>query len=248
MRLMARILLALPLRGFDTTEVAVPWHVLTAAGHEVVFATEQGGETPACDPRLLAGVLFGKLGANEEAKRHYARMIETPAFQRPLGFAAVTVESFDGLLLPGGHDKGMRPYLESTRLFEKVRTFFDRDLPVGAICHGPIVLARTLRADGKSVLHGRRTTCLPKYLERIAYFTTAWKLGDYYRTYPEYVEDEVRRALAQPADFCRGPFETSARDTETNQSVSFVVDDGAYVSARWPGDAFGFANAFLAKL
>ena len=68
---------------------------------------------------------------------------------------------------------------------------------MAAICHGVLVLARAKdKATGKSVLHGRRTTCLPKYMERVAYYLTAWKLGRYYRTYDAYVEDEVRAALA----------------------------------------------------
>jgi putative intracellular protease/amidase len=58
-----RVLMPLPDRDFDVTEVAVPWRILRDAGHEVAFATEQAGTTPAADPRLLTGVLFGKLGA-----------------------------------------------------------------------------------------------------------------------------------------------------------------------------------------
>jgi hypothetical protein len=46
------------------------------------------------------------------------------------------------------------------------------------------VLARTRDpATGRSVLADRQTTCLPKYMERLAYLTTAWRLGRYYRTY-----------------------------------------------------------------
>ena len=56
---MARVLVPLPDRDFDVTEVAVPWKLLRRAGHEVVFATEAGA-IPACDPLLLTGVLFGK--------------------------------------------------------------------------------------------------------------------------------------------------------------------------------------------
>lgn len=55
-----------PDRDFDVTEVAVPWRLLTDAGHRVVFATEHAGTRPAGDPRLLRGVLFGQLGAAEE--------------------------------------------------------------------------------------------------------------------------------------------------------------------------------------
>jgi len=49
---MAKILVPLPDTDFDVTEVAVPWKVLTRAGHEVIFATERGGAAPAADPRL----------------------------------------------------------------------------------------------------------------------------------------------------------------------------------------------------
>jgi putative intracellular protease/amidase len=34
------------------------------------------------------------------------------------------------------------------------------------------------------------------------------------------------------------------RDTLADPSAAFVVTDGNYVSARWPGDAHSFAKAF----
>ena len=88
----------------------------------------------------------------------------------------------------------------------------------------------------------------PKYMERTAYYLTAWKLGNYYRTYAEYVEDEVRRALAKPSDFARGPLHLVARGTMTNDEPTHVVEDRHYLSARWPGDAFAFARKLLARL
>jgi ThiJ/PfpI family-like len=62
----ATILFPLPDFDFDVTEVAVPWKLLTQAGHKCIFSTERG-ETPACDPLLISGVLFGKLGARPQA-------------------------------------------------------------------------------------------------------------------------------------------------------------------------------------
>jgi hypothetical protein len=38
------------------------------------------------------------------------------------------------------------------------------------------------------------------------------------------------------------------RDSATNPRPAFVVDDGDYVSARWPGDAHTFAATVSAKL
>src|SRR5438128_1927324 len=78
-------------------------------------------------------------------------------------------------------------------------------------------------------------------------FATAWRLGRYYRTYPAYVEDEVVAALDDPAQFHRGPRGTK-RGTATDHAHAFVVEDGSYVSARWPGDAYLFAERFAALL
>jgi hypothetical protein len=42
------------------------------------------------------------------------------------------------------------------------------------------MLARTRGpVTGRSVLAGRRTTCLPKYLERLACLARVWRLGRY---------------------------------------------------------------------
>src|SRR5262245_26126299 len=97
-----KVLFPLPDNDFDVTEVAVPWKLLTRAGHEVVFATEAGA-TPAADPRLLTGVIFGKLGAEPEAKAFYAEMIASEAFQKPRAWRDLDFAAFDGLWLAGGH-------------------------------------------------------------------------------------------------------------------------------------------------
>ncbi|MEY9965183.1 putative intracellular protease/amidase [Streptacidiphilus sp. MAP12-16] len=244
-----RVLMPLPDRDFDVTEVAVPWRMLTDAGHEVVFATERAGTVPAADPRLLTGVLFGQLGAEDEAKEFYRQLTASAEFRDTLAWADVDPADYDGLVLAGGHAPGMRQYLASPLLQEKVAQYWTLDRPVGAICHGVLVLARARdQKSGHSLLRDRRTTCLPKYMERSAYALTAWRLGRYYRTYPAYVEDEVRGALAVPGQFQRGPRVLTARGTATDDSPAFVVEDGGYVSARWPGDAYLFARRFRDRL
>ena len=244
---MSNIWIPLPDTDFDVTEVAVPWRLLTDAGHSVVFATESGAAAPACDPLLLTGVVFGQLGAEAEAKAFYSEMIQSPAFQAPRAWGALDVSEFDGLILPGGHAQGMKQYLGSAELQSQVARFWALKRPVGAICHGVLVLARARDVDdpSQSVLQGVNTTCLPGYMERLAYFLTAWKLGKYYRTYPTYVEAEVREALAL---FHRGPINLGNKATADDDRAAFVVEDGHYVSARWPGDAYLFARKFIERL
>jgi hypothetical protein len=133
-----------------------------------------------------------------------------------------------------------------------------------------ISFARTTDPDtGRSVLHGRKTTALTWALERRAWqvsrLTRFWD-PDYYRTYTEQPSDpaghmsvqaEVTRALRHPDDFLdvssedpHRRVETSGmvRDTETNPQPAFIVEDGNYISARWPGDVHTFAAAMSAKL
>jgi putative intracellular protease/amidase len=231
-----KVLVPLPDRDFDTTEVAVPWHHLRERGHEVVFATEQGA-VAQCDPKLLTGVIFGKLGADPEPIAFYRELEQSPEFRSPITWDGIVPGDFDGLVLPGGHAQGMRQYLASHLLQRKVAEFWQLERPVGAICHGVLVLARS------GVMGGARTTCLPKFMERSAFLATAWRLGRYYRTYPEYVEDEVKPALEEPGQFERGPRSTK-RGTADDDTHAFVVEDGRYVSARWPGDAYLFARRF----
>jgi putative intracellular protease/amidase len=247
---MARVWMPLPDRDFEPSEAAFPWRALTRAGHEVVFATEHGGSPPEADPRLLRGVLFGKMGTSSEGRAAYDEMASTEAYRSPVSWTTIDPGSFDGLVLPGGHAPGMRQYLDAQALQSKVGAFWKLGRPVGAICHGVLVLARTRDAQtGKSVIAAKRTTCLPKYMEAAAYAATFWKLGRYYRTYDLYVEDEVRAALDRPSEqFEKGPFVLVDPSTGKGERRAFVVEDGFYVSARWPGDAHLFAETFAKRV
>ncbi len=264
----------IPARDFDPTEVAVSWKVLTALGHDVVFATPDG-RPGAADEIMLTGrglPLVGRLlRANADARAAYAAMLADPAFQSPLGWSGIATTAFDGLLPPGGHRaRGMREYLESPVLQAAVVQAFAADKPVAAICHGVLLAARSIDpTTGRSALHGRKTTALTWALERsastLAHVFRPWD-RHYYRTYVEAagqptgfmsVQAEVTRALARPGDFLDVPADapdrkrkTSGleRDTAADSGPAFVVRDGTYVSARWPGDAHAFAAAFAAVL
>lgn len=246
---MKKVLMPLPDHGFDVTEVAVPWWLLTRAGHAVVFATDRGGSAPSADPLLLRdGWFFRPLGAAPESRRLYAELERDPAFRAPIPWSAMVHTEADALLLPGGHAPGMKPYLESATVHAEIARRWTLGQPIAAICHGVVAVARSRGGDGRSVLEGRRTTALPAYMERTAYWLTAWRLGRHYRTYPEYVEDEVRRALGAEGTFAVGPRVLTRRGTEDDDGPAFVVEDGAYLSARWPGDAYLFARRLIARL
>ena len=279
---MARVLIPIPDRDFDPTEVAVAWRVLRERGHAITFATETGAVGQA-DEIMVTGLgldlwsvvpflnrlrpIGNVLAANADGRAAYDAMYDDPKFRAPKKWAHVEEKEFDGLFLPGGHRaQGMRSYLESSTLQCLVVSFMSAGKPVAAICHGVLLAARSIDpATGRSVLHGRKTTALTWKQER-----TAWSIGrivrfwdpHYYRTYLEgegqapgfmSVQAEVTRALASPDDFqdvseddryYRRKSQGTARDTMIDDTPAFVVKDGNYLSARWPGDAHTLAQKF----
>lgn len=247
---MPRVLLPIPNTDFDPTEAAVPWKTWKEAGIEVVVATPDGRAANA-DPIVLSGKGFGIvkpiLRAGRAARDAYSQFHEQ-ACKQPRSYQEVDSGDFDALFLPGGHAQGMKSYLESERLQTITREFFASDKLVGAICHGVLLAARTTDESGKSVLFGRKTTALTEAMELFAWKATRSRLGAYYRTYPETtVEEEVSEALESPADFLPGP-KPLFRDSPTKLKRGFVVEDGNYISARYPGDVNRFSQSFLTRL
>jgi putative intracellular protease/amidase len=230
-----------------TGEGLDPWARRAAARHLIVM-----GRAVRADAR-------GRIA--------YSQMVRSPEFTHPIAWEAISVADYDGLLLPGGHRaRGMREYLESARLQEVVVEAFRQSMPVAAICHGVLLAARSIDpATRRSVLYGRRTTSLTWSQER-----QAWRIGrvirfwdpDYFRTYIEEpgqpagcmsVQAEVTRALARPEDYEDVPAHAPDarlkrtglhRDSLEDARPAFVVQDGNYLSARWPGDAHTFAEQF----
>ncbi len=235
---MIKVLIPLPDHDFDLTEVAVPWALFTQQKFEIIFATENG-DRAYCDPRLITGVIFRQLGANKEAISFYRALEKTENFLHPIKYENIKPDDFDLLVLPGGHAQGIKQYLESKVLQSKVLQFFELNKLVGSICHGCIVLARTIDpSTGKTVVYYKKLTGLTKFLERVAYYLTFWKLGTYYRTYPCYVEDEVKGCLVDKNNFKTGG----------NQFRPYVCSDGNLVTARWPKDVYLFAETLISKL
>ena len=211
------------------------------------------------------------LRADARGRDAYASLEVAPAFATPRRYADLRAGDWDALVLPGGHRaRGMRAYLEDPTLKALVAEMFDADKPVGAICHGTVLATRALSArTGRSVLHGRKTTSLTwrqeRLATRVARVSRFWDPG-YYRTYTELpgepegyrgVQAEVTRALADPSDYRDVPDDEPDRalkndgrhrDAPDDARPAFVVRDGSYVSARWPGDAHTFARAMVEAL
>ncbi len=247
-----RILIPLPSYGFDPTEASIVWQLLTQNGFEVVFATPKGQKAEG-DKRMMTGEDLGLfkqlLRARKDAVDAYNQMYKSKEFNNPLKYEDIAVQEYEGINLPGGHDKRVKEYLESTVLQDIIPDFFNSSKKIGAICHGVLLLARSKNPQtGKSVLYEYKTTSLLKSQELLAYNLTRLWLKDYYLTYPGLtIEDEVKSYLKNTSQFIRGT-KPILRDSPSRLQYGFFVRDRNYLSARWPGDIYSFTFEFIKML
>lgn len=109
---------------FEDLELFYPYYRLKEEGFEPVIASKEKGR------------VTGKHGYSVEAG---------------LSFGDVKVADYTALVIPGGRGpENIRTHPEVKRI---VREFFERSLPVAAICHGPQVLISA------GVVKGRSMTC-----------------------------------------------------------------------------------------
>ena len=120
----------------------------------------------------------------------YKEMSITPEFQHPVSWSSpdFSLEPYNLIFLPGGHEKGVRQLIDSTIMHKHLASYFPAtqkpsSKAVAAVCHGVMVLSETEGADGKSIIHECVTTALPTRFEQVAFWGTRAFLGDYYKTY-----------------------------------------------------------------
>jgi putative intracellular protease/amidase len=232
------ILMPLPDSGFDPTEAAIPWGRCHTQGWNVVISTENGA-VPCADNHKLSGPLPGIISAGAAAKSAYEQMSSDASFKAPISFADISASEYDAVILPGGDALPMHQYLENTVLQGKVLDFWKRGKLLAAICHGVLVLARTIDPQtGKSVLFGHKVMAPPKSLDRLGYRLDSliWKHG--YIMYTRCVEDEVRGCLERETDLVKGP----------GFFTPYALVDRNLITARWYMDAVEFGDQFVKVL
>ncbi|OTB00754.1 hypothetical protein M426DRAFT_323997 [Hypoxylon sp. CI-4A] len=231
--------------GHDPTETAVPYTAFKNAEYDIKFATENG-KPPRCDKKMLEGFTQKLLGAKKEVISMYKKMAVSDEMRHPLSWSdpAFTLDSFDLVVFPGGHEKGVRQIIESPIVHKLVLDYFPKTKRpskkvVGAVCHGVMVLSESKDASGNSVIRDCNTTSLPAKFEQAAFWGTRAILGDYYKTFGKdsaNTEESVKKVLADPAQF-----------KASLNPGPFIVEDEQYnyISARYPGDAELFAEEII---
>jgi protease I len=110
--------------NFEDSELLVPYYRLKEAGVEVTVAS------------LKLGAITGKMG--------YEVAVDKT-------FDEVNPDDYSILILPGG--KAPEVVRKEPKALDIARSFFARNKPVAAICHGPQILISA------GLLKGRRATC-----------------------------------------------------------------------------------------
>jgi putative intracellular protease/amidase len=240
-------------------EAAIPCKIFREAGFDVHFATEQG-KSPRCDSKMLYGIVGTLLGANRKTKAAYHTMIASDSnvagsINNPHAWTSPTfsLTEYDLVFLPGGHDKGVRQIIDSSKMHNLLADFFPKTRrsnmspkrTLAAICHGVQVLAftpantTTSTDKRKSIIHDAKTTALPAFMEESIFWLTRLFLGDYYKTYgygSKSVQRFVEDGLDDPKQFVNSP--------SWKAGVPFIVEDETYnyVTGRFPPDAWLLAK------
>lgn len=272
------IIMPLSDKDFDPTEAALAWYILkNDYNYHIEFVTENGLATPRCDMITLKGEglgFFTKLVFNlinvlvkqQIVFKAYDLMQNDPNFLKPRSWKSKDFKfsDYDGVWIAGGHAEGVKQLLDSEELKMQISEYWQLKRPIAAVCHGVLLIARsTLKQDPKkSVLFGRKTTSLVNYQELIAYKLTAWTHGLLFRTYKDTTEDEILKLMygvknieeakklnMKEKFFDEGPFRTKKQFGGKNIGrYGYIVEDGNFLSGRWPGDVEILAHRFAQKL
>ena len=133
------------------------------------------------------------------------------SWQKPLAWTdpSFTLDNYELIFLPGGHEKAMRQMIDSSRVHDLLRSYFPKtEKPstksLAAVCHGVQVLAMTKNENSKSIICETKTTALPHTMEQGIFNATRLFLGDYYKTYgagTPSVQEIVTDSLNDPSQF-----------------------------------------------
>lgn len=138
--------------GFWAEELLVPFEALTAAGHEVSFATP-GGAVPVADASSLRD-------GDAEAIASIAGLAA------PLVLADVDPAAFDAVYYPGGHGP-MQDLATDAASAALISATVSAGRPLAAVCHGLAALLPARDASGAPIVSGRSITGFTDEEERL---------------------------------------------------------------------------------
>lgn len=207
--------------GYWAEELVVSHQTLTDAGNTVHIATP-GGRKPTVDQVSLAAE---SAGGEERAQgfRDYLEKIDGE-LAHPLVLADVDIDSYDAVVMPGGHGP-MADLYKDADLGRILVAANKAGKVIAPFCHGPAGLLSATDDDGTFVFKGRRLTV----------FTNEEELGGGTgENTPWLVEDALKE---------KGAVIENAAAWSSN-----VVRDGNLITGQNPQSSEDVAKEVLAAL
>ena len=122
-----RIAFAVANEGIEQIELTSPWDAVRKAGGEPVLIAPKPGKAQA-----------------------FKHLDKADTFPVDRTTSEVSVEDFDGLVLPGGVANPDQLRMDKPGV-ELIRSFFDTGRPVAAICHGPWTIVEADRVRDRTL-------------------------------------------------------------------------------------------------
>jgi putative intracellular protease/amidase len=195
--------------GVWAEELTTPYYAMLDAGLQVTFASPLGGMPPFAEGSIKAPPEL-----NEGSVKRFlqdARAMEQ--LNATHTTAALNAADFSAVFLPGGHGT-MWDTANDANTARLVSGLFNADKPVASVCHGPAGLVQAKRADGKSIVFGRKMSAFTNEEE------TAAGLMD---VVPFHLESKLREL---GATFEQGPM-----------WGAYAVRDGHLISGQNPASS-----------
>ncbi|PWN47235.1 class I glutamine amidotransferase-like protein, partial [Violaceomyces palustris] len=149
-------------------EIAHPYYILKEAGYELVAASPKGGEAPLDQSSVEAF-------KDDADSKKFLNDPEAQSWVKgtlKLSEASSELDAYKAVFYPGGHGPCFDlPVDEDSK--RVIRTFYESNRPVTAVCHAPAVLTDVKLSDGSYLVKGRTVTSFTNEEEEQAGLTKA---------------------------------------------------------------------------
>ena len=139
--------------GVFASEMTAPYYEFSDNGMEVDLASIKGGAIPI-DPSSFAPGIKSKYDKRYLKDKEFKAKVKNSLLIDDVDFTA-----YDAIFLAGGwgaaYDLGY-----SEVLGEKISEAYAADIPIGAVCHGPLGLLNAVDPNGNKLVEGRRLTAV----------------------------------------------------------------------------------------
>ncbi|ELK47504.1 type 1 glutamine amidotransferase domain-containing protein [Halobacillus sp. ACCC02827] len=130
--------------GIWLSEFGEAYNEFKKQGYEVTVASPKGGLSPV-DPASVS---------EDEPQE----ILDTkPHLEDTLPLSDVEADGFDAVFLPGGHGT-MFDFPDNEKLQQLLRSFYESDKTVAAVCHGPAGLVGATLSSGEPLVKGKRVS------------------------------------------------------------------------------------------